>query len=149
MFTDEELAQFKVNRRAEIKQACYNSIIKGFDTNVKYGVSKHYSLNEFAQKNIDDQMGQLQAGTITNALWHSDDAVTHDVWKATEFSQFYTQKQIFILGERLKSDTLEARLLNASTLEEINSINWDVELTADEATGNQRLINAMYENGTL
>ena len=50
------LADTKATKRAEIKRACYEAIVGGFDTDVKYGEMKHYSLSELSQKNIDDQM---------------------------------------------------------------------------------------------
>lgn len=135
----------KFLKRKEIKQSCYNTIINGFDTDVKYGESKHYSLDEFAQKNIDDQMIQLQAGEIKNALWHDDSKVTHDLWTFSEFKEFFTQYKMFILSCRLKSDMLEERINIATTQEELDTITWDVELTEDEQVQINTLLSGMFE----
>lgn len=141
----ELLESKKYLKRKEIKQSCYNTIVKGFDTDIKYSELRHYSLDEFSQKNIDDQMIQLQAGEIKNALWHDDSKVMHDLWTFAEFKEFFTQYKMFILSCRLKSDILEERINIATTQEELDLITWDTELTEEEQLKINTLLSGMFE----
>jgi len=144
--SEEDLLESKrYIKRQEIKQDCYKAITNGFDTDVKYNEVKHYSLDEFSQKNIDDQMIQLQAGEIKNALWHDDSKVMHDLWTFAEFKEFFTQYKMFILSCRLKSDMLEGRIDIATTQEELDLITWDAELTEEEQLKINTLLSGMFE----
>ena len=147
--SDEDLLESKrYIKRQEIKQSCYKAIINGFDTDVKYNELRHYSLDEFAQKNIDDQMIQLQAGEIKNALWHDDSKVMHDLWTYAEFKEFFTQYKMFILTCRLKSDILENKAISATSILELDEILFDNPLSDEEqAQINELVVGMMGEVG--
>jgi hypothetical protein len=144
----ELLESKKYLKRKEIKQSCYNTIVKGFDTDIKYSELRHYSLDEFSQKNIDDQMIQLQAGEIKNALWHDDSKVMHDLWTFAEFKEFFTQYKMFILSCRLKSDILENKVISATSISELDEILFDNPLSEEEqAQINELVVGMMGEIG--
>jgi hypothetical protein len=133
----------KTMKIQEIKMACQQTIINGFDSVVKYGVTYHYSLMDFKRENMKDQEDRLRAGIILYALWSHDGMTQHDVWTKTEYLQLCKERDLFMLKTRLYSDSLEKLVKNADTLDEIEDVYWGMELSEEEVNFNQNLMNSM------
>jgi hypothetical protein len=138
-----DIDMLKIECITKLKRDTYAYITNGFDSDVKYAEVRHYSLSEIDQMNINSMMAQLQVGKIQNALWSDDSQTSHDIWTPTEFAEFYTQANTFILQARLKSDVVENKILAAYTEDGINSHNFTDPLTNEELLEMQGLVNEM------
>lgn len=118
--TLEELKQYKI---AQLKELCSNSIYNGFTSSVK-GYS--FNFNELDQANFTQQLLLIVAsnGTYNNLIkWKTKDMQVVEL-TVDEFTIILGEAELHKRTEQNKYWQLESQLLSATSIEEINSINW-------------------------
>jgi hypothetical protein len=112
----------------QIKQECAEIIYTGFDSTVKYGELKHYTLKDYEQSNMQALLISIIGGATT-VPWRHSELIVCDTFTAQEFQQLYQQAMVFTVNQRYKSDVIELYLTNEElTLEQINSVSLGMQL---------------------
>ena len=132
----------------------------GFTSEVKYGEPFRYGLwnTEMldTMSDVTEQMNALISGKakieageplgpadIAKALYHHNGATKHDTWTYEEFTELFIEIKTFFLQTRLYCESLEERVMNCTTEEEIALVYYGLPLTDDEMNFNLYLLAEM------
>lgn len=125
------ISEIKLEKIAELSKICNETILFGFDSTVKYGESKHFTLDLEDQQNMDGYLNIIANGLQVPIMWKSSDMLVADAWTIEEFKQFYTEAALFKLQTIQKYHNLRAYIMDSNrTQEEIDVITWDTDLNA-------------------
>jgi Asp-tRNA(Asn)/Glu-tRNA(Gln) amidotransferase B subunit len=114
----------------QINKKCNEVIEAGFDSTVKYGTSKHYTLRAVAdQLNMKTLYDKCTKGA-TKVPWHYAGQDICEVWTAAEFMQLFEESEAFVTQQRFYSDGLVAMAKAATTPEELQAVQWGIPLDA-------------------
>jgi hypothetical protein len=126
--TDEKILEYKRQLKLdELNNACNNAILSKFPFDID-AVTYYFSHDKDAQDNFDRLDRAFEKGRTTNELWTAYDAdgnVVRLSFDATSFEPLYIEHLKRITDNISKfRDVLMPQVMNATTVEEIESITW-------------------------
>lgn len=116
------------DKDSELNSACNQAILKGFDYTIN-GVSYHFSFDVEAQLNFQGVNALFQSGTITTIDWTVKNNATGLYERIIIDKATMDNLSLLILQHKSNNVTkyrndLYPKLMQASTLEEIEAIKW-------------------------
>ena len=99
---------------SNIKSECESIIIRGFDFDTFGTGLLHYTLEKNKQDDMKVIYSNILAGA-TKVLWHDSSRVTHEVYTAEQFINFYQYAMYFVVQCKIRSDFLEQQIIDYIT----------------------------------
>lgn len=123
-----KLQRVKNKKDEELNNACNQSILDGFDYMVN-DTTYHFSFDTEAQFNFQGIQMLFLSNTIESILWTVTNVETNEYERITIDRDLMTELTMAILIHKDSNisryrDDLSVRLKNATSIKEVESINW-------------------------
>jgi hypothetical protein len=126
------LLTIQQNKISELNSICNKSILSGFDSNAKDGITtKHYDFKTDDQINMLGIQNKIFGAILTNTLANliieyknSEQITCENDWTMQQFIKLFQDAETFKNNLVKKYHNLKVDVLASTTIDEINLISW-------------------------